>query len=385
MAGIPEYLEACNFRKQFLREQLRWLRAERQQFGEDAKRLQAVEQRVRQELIGYLLPEVQDLFLAGLEQRISYPGLLPIKAKYDAKFEAVERRSVELEQMDEFQQYDFLLDRAQRDVDDIQPKFEAATAHMAIWEQSKWFKSLNQRKYFELGYAAGFFRRILDWRAESFLMAHLTRHAQLDFETPEALKQHFRQLRDETADVVAAYETRVAERDRICGIKQEHGELLRAPERLLGELFGELGDATVAHLDACPEDLRIELARRDSHLNAFLRKLTGVRKQLQYLSELPVTRVDAVTQQLEQELAKVEAKIKKLTLQRRRGKRKKYADADIVNMRNVKQEKWARRQERTARLRQEISAFDRYDHGSFVSSYLWWDIVTHGAIVDYNY
>ena len=382
MAGISNYIEACKFRKNFINEQLQWLREEDGKFATDIKRLQDVEQRIRQELIGYLLPEVQDPHLDSLEERLSYSGLRPIKRKYDEAFDAAEKRRVELEAMDEFQHYDFLIDQANQGVEDIRPKYETACQHISLWEGSKWFKQLNQRKYFEQGYVARWWHTFFDWRAISFLMSELSKKAKLKFNNPVSLKQHYRQLRDETNDIVAAYDKRVAERDRIHGIKTEHQELLKAPERLLAELFNELGGAAISHLDACPEDLRIDLARGDKVLNAFLRKQTGVRKQIQYLRELSVTRLKALFQQLKQDLAKTEAKIKKLELQKRRGKRKHYYSTDLQRMRNVKTDKWERRRDKTGRLRNKIAGFEKYDRGSFTSDYLWWDLITGGSAAD---
>jgi hypothetical protein len=382
MTDIVEYLNACRYRQSFLTQQLQLLSDERHRFQEDAERLQGVEQRIRQELIGYLLPEVQDRYLEELEQRLSYSGFLAIKREYDEKFEAAERRRVEIEGMDEYLHYEFLIDQANRKIEEVRPTYESKKAQIGAWESSKWFQRLKRRHYFELDYSAGLWRRFWDWRAVSLLMGHLRKKAQLSFENPTRLKEFYRHLRAETDDVVSVYESRVAERDRIEGIKTEHQELLKAPERLLGELFQALGEAALAHLDACPEDMRVELARNDKVLNGFFRKLTGVRKQVQYLRELPVTRVDSLIQQVKQEIAKLDAKIKKLEMQRRRGKRKRYSHSEIQRMREVKADKWNRRLDKTSRLRGRIAGFDRYDHGSFVRDYLWWDLITNHAMAD---
>jgi hypothetical protein len=66
-------------------------------------------------------------------------------------------------------------------------------------------------------------------------------------------------------------------------------------------------------------------------------------------------------------------------MQRRRGKRKRYSKSDIQRTRAVKAEKWEKRRMQTRKLRSRIVEFEKYDHGSFVSSYLWWDLITKGA------
>lgn len=77
MFGISDYLEACNYRKGFLDQQREWLFQERHQYDADAKRLQSELDRVRQEMAGYLIPEVNDEHLAELQKHLECPGLLP--------------------------------------------------------------------------------------------------------------------------------------------------------------------------------------------------------------------------------------------------------------------------------------------------------------------
>ena len=382
MYGIREYLQACQYRQSFLREQLHWLHEERNQFGEDAKRLEGASDRIRQEIVGYLVPEVHDQSIVAIEAKLKYPGLTPIKREYDARFQTAERRRVELESMDEIQHYEYQIAQAQQDMEDVRPAYDKKRAELDPWETSKWFLKLQSQGYFETDYSPGFLRRFFDWRAISFLMAELSKKAGLDFAVPADLVKHYRALRADADTVFDAFNKRAAKRDRIERIKSEYEEILKAPEQLLAELFRALGDATLQHLDACPEDLKLELAKGDQHLNAFLRKETGIRKQIQYLRELAVTRVDARIQQLEQELDKTESKIRKLNMQQRRGKRKRYSQNDISRMRNVKAEKWKRRQVKTAKVRRKVSDFDSYDEGSFASDYLWWDLMTGGAAAD---
>ena len=382
MAGIREYLEACRYRQNFLQEQLQWLKQEYAEYGADAERLDEVSQRVQQETVGYLLPEVDDDYLSALQDKLHYPGLLPIKKEYEDRFEAAEARRVELEAMDELQQYEFFWDRAKRDVEDVRPKYDSMKEKLSHWENTKWFWQLEKRGYFKPDYQAGFFRRFFDWRAVSFLMAHLKKKAELSFDLPIKLREHYRLLREEAETVFAAFDKRMAEQTRIENLKAEHQEMLTAPERLLAELFRDLGEAALAHLNACPEDLRLEIARSDSHLNAFLRKQIGTQKQAQYLRELAVTRINSRIQQVEQELHKVDAKIRKLKMQQRRGKRKRYSRDDLFRMRNVKADKWKNKRAKTTKIRHKIVKFNKYDRGSCSSGYLWWDLITNQSHAD---
>ena len=382
MAGIREYLEACKYRKGFLTEQLRWLDQEKANYHSEAERLKSVGDRIRQEMIGYLVPEVSDTYIASLEKRLSYPGLKPIKKDYEGRFEAAEQRRVELEGFEEIQQHDFVLNQAEEKVADISPAYQSTMTKIDHWRNSKWFSDLNKRGYFELDYKPGFFRRFFDWRSISFLMSHLKKKAGLDFENPQLVRENYRLLRDQANDITEAYQARTGERDRITGLKTEHEDLLRAPERLLGELFRDLGEATASHIDACPEDLRMEIAKGDSSLNSFLRKQMGTEKQVQYLRELSVTRIDSRIQQVQQELQKIDAKIHKLEMKRRRGKRKNYSRDDLSRMRTVKEDKWERNRLKTIKMREKLSRFEKHDRGSCSSDYLWWDLMTGGARAD---
>ena len=158
MYGIRDYIEACQYRRDFLSNQRDWLVKERNQFGQDAERLAGTLERIRQEMIGYLIPEVHDTHLESLESRLSYPGLLPIKKQYDTRFDETEKRRAELAAMSEVEFHDVRLEQATTAVEEIRPAYESSRGDVSLWEDSKWFQKLNKRGYFQRGYAPGFFR-----------------------------------------------------------------------------------------------------------------------------------------------------------------------------------------------------------------------------------
>ncbi|NND96388.1 MAG: hypothetical protein HKN47_03550 [Pirellulaceae bacterium] len=382
MYGIKEYLAACNDRRKFLLQQLAWLKEERQQHDADAGRLQDVLHRSGDEMAGYLIPEVSDEFLADLENRLAFPGLLSIKRDFEQRFDEAEKRRIELAAMPEIEHYEIKLRELDEKIKERHPEYDQVRSDIAYWHHSKWHRKLEKAGYYESDYRPGWFRRFFDWRSVSFLIAELAKQADLKFDHPDKLKEHYRVLRDKAHWITTAYEVLGEDRDRLVALKQEYEDTLAAPERLLAELYQALGAATVEHLLACPEDLRIELAGQDRTLNTFLRKHSGLTKQVQYLRELAVARIDSRLQQLDIEIAKINAKIQKLEMQRRRGKRKRYSKADIDRMRAVKADKWARRHAKTTKMRRRISQFDDYDRGSFVGGYLWWDVMTNASAAD---
>ena len=383
MFGISDYLEACNYRKGFLDQQREWLFQERHQYDADAKRLQSELDRVRQEMAGYLIPEVNDEHLAELQKHLECPGLLDIKNDYEKRFDAAERRRVQLETMDEIQHYDERIKSARKLVGELQPRHNELRSEFMHWSGSKWYAQLDRRGYFEKDYWAGFFTRFWDWRAVSFLMADLEKGgAQLSFQTPDELKRHYWKLQEEYKVVMPEYDGRVAQRDRILALKTEHQECVTAPERLLGELYRDLGAAVLDYMNSMPQARRELLASMDPNLNDFLRKEIGIKKQIQYLEILAVSRIDSSAQQVDLERAKIDQKIQKLEMKRRRGKQKWYSQEDIERMRTVKAEKWAKRKMKTEKIRRKITDFNKYDQGSVTDDFLWWDLITNASYGD---
>ncbi len=382
MFGINDYLEACLYRKNFLGQQREWLFQERHQHEANAKRLQAELDRVRQEMAGYLIPEVNDEHLAELQRHLECPGLLDIKNDYEKRFDTAERRRVQLESMDEIQQYDTRIQSARERVGELLPRHNELRSEFMHWSGSRWYAQLDQRGYFEKDYWAGFFTRFWDWRAVSFLMEDLENGPLLSFETPDELKRHYWKLQEEYKVVIPEYDDRAAQRDRILALKTEHQQCVTAPERLLGELYRDLGAAVLDYMNSMPQARREYLASVDSNLNDFMRKELGIKKQIQYLDILAVARIDSSAQQVDLETAKIDQKIHKLETKRRRGKQKFYTQDDIDRMRAVKSEKWAKRKLKTEKMRRKISDFNKYDQGSVTNKFLWWDLITNRSYGD---
>ena len=377
MYGINDYLEACYFRNEFLREQRNWLADEKQQHANDIESLENVLQRSRNIFAGYLIPEIGDSYLEGLETRLSCNGLIDIKRGFEEEFALVEERTQELSTMDEIVHYDQRISTAESSLSEVAPDYDRLKFSMSHWQSSKWFYGLNKRGYFEENYYPSFFNRFFDWRAVSFLMADIERKAaDLKFDHPEPLKARFRELRSEFEKVSAEYGDRLLVVQRINGLHDEYQQLLVRPEELLDELYKALGEQVIAHLENCPNPMLMRFAAEDEAVNKYMQMIIGVRKQIQYLRELSVTRLDSRLEQNQFEMQKVERKINKLRSQRNRGKRKYYSHEDIEKMRNVKAEKWDRRRMKTEKLRKRIVDFDRYNDGSCHEDYLWWDLIT---------
>lgn len=377
MYGIYDYLDACGYRKDFLLEQREWMILEREQHDADAMRLQGELDRVRQEMAGYLIPEINDEYVTELQHHLDCPGLIEIKSDYERQFDEAENRRIELESLDEIQNYKDRIHFARMAENELRPEYDQLKSSLGVFSDSKWFTKLNQKGYFEQDYQAGFFGRFFDWRSVSFLMADVEKGLGQSFDEPEQLKSQYRDFVSKSEKLFPEFESRTAERERISGLKSEHEMMVSAPERLLAELYRDLGARVIEHIQGSPEQLRLRIASADSGLNEFMKREAGIQKQIEYLRQLSVARIDLKTQEVDLELDKVHRKIHKLQGQAARGKVKRYTEEDIRRMRNVKAEKWQKRRLKTEKLRRRISDFKKYDKGSWEEDYLWWDLITN--------
>jgi len=382
MHGINNYLDACEYRRKFLSDQRDWMILEREQHEAEAVRLQTELDRTRQEMAGYLIPEVNDEYLTDLQESLGCYGLIDIKANYETQFDAAEQRRVELETFDEIQNYQDRIQLARSNESELRPQYESLKSELSAWTMSKWFLKLRSKGYFNQDYQAGFFGRFSDWRSVSFLMADVESKLDCKFDTPDQLKNQYQQLMTQTQDVFPKFEALVAERERIMGLKEEHESVVAAPERLLSELYSELGGHVIEHISPSSRAVRVRIANADAGLNEFLKRESGIQKQIQYLRELSVARIDSRSQEVDLELDKIGRKIYKLEGQQARGKRKRFSNDELARMRNVKAEKWQKRRMKTEKMRRRIAEFKKYDKGSWEDDYLWWDLMSNSAPAD---
>jgi len=107
----------------------------------------------------------------------------------------------------------------------------------------------------------------------------------------------------------------------------------------------------------------------------FLKKFVGVSKQLDYLRQLQVSRVDGHLQSLEAQAQELERKI--LKYQRKPGKFK--SEDELAGLRKMDHDKWERRRRKIQKVRTRVAGFHKYDKGAITSDYLWWDVISGRA------
>jgi hypothetical protein len=379
VATAQQYFDAAQERLTFLEAQKAQLEAADQSYARDATRADELWQRSWRELGGYLLPEVDDQVLADLERRLTYPGLMPIRDDFRARVAAAKAREAELSGLEAVMHTDILVANVEDELQEIDAPAKAFQAELDGWRASPWLAKLDARGYFTADYKPGFLSRFGDWRAVSFLMRDLEKNPQLKFADPEALKSHFRTLETESGSVFALHRRLTDKRAEVQGLRTEYEQMQAAPATLNREMYVALAEALRDHLESTPVDLRFELARGDAHMVTFFKKLDGLDKKRQYLSELRVLRIQRHVEELAQQLHKLRAKVSKRRDKRRRGRFRNVSDAEIASLRRLKADKWQRRHDKLEKVRLRLDDFEDYDRGSIGEHVLWWDVMTRGA------
>ena len=382
MASASKYKLAMQERQEFLRQQRRLLEQQRSEYDGGVKELERLLERTRQEMVGYLLPELADEDLHALQLRLSYPGLIPIKREFDERLAEIHQRQAEMAEMDEIKNSEFLVSRVEDQMAEIAEAYTRFREELQPWFDSPWFLKLNERSYFSAEYKPSLLRRFWDWRAVSFLMVDLEHKGAPSFEDSDQLRTHYRKLRGQADPVIALNDDLVKQQRRLLDIKAEYESLQAAPGEQVAAMYRAMGEAILDHLQASAEQTRLELAGEDRYFSAFLVKESGIRKQIQYLRELAVTRIDSQVEALQQQDEKLSRKIDKVNQKLSRGKARFYTDQEVAQMRQFKEDKWVKRHTKLRRIRTRITSFDRYDEGSFLETYLWWDLITNRARAD---
>ncbi|PIE18955.1 MAG: hypothetical protein CSA66_03440 [Proteobacteria bacterium] len=380
MAGPDQYFQAARERLAFLEAQRQTLQDARASYERDAARAEELLERSWRELAGYLLPEVHDALLVDLEARLSYPGLRPIRDEYADRITQARARRLELAQREEVLHTDILVAGVDDQLAEIAPSAEAFRRELDVWTCSRWFQVLEAAGWFRPDYAPGFFARIRDWRAVSLLLDDLEeRDPDLAFDDPEALKGHYHRLQADSGAVFDLEARLTARRAEIEALAREHEALTEAPANLRQQMYVALAAALRDHLEACPVELRFELAHDDPHLLTFFKKISGLDKKTTYLRELSITRIGRRIDELTRQLNKLQRKLQKRSVKHMRGRFYGVSQAELDGLRDLKADKWARRHLKLDKLRRRLAEFDRWESGSIGDHVLWWDLMTRGA------
>jgi hypothetical protein len=374
MATAVEMYDAMGNRLGFLYSEQSQFSKEKDAYLQEAKRLEELLKRTRNELVGYLLSDLHDSDIVALEKRLSYPMLHPIKEKYERLLAEAQAKKKELDERDEIKNYEFHHGNIEDEIKTHQDARDDLKAKLSRWEQNIWFVRLRYRKYFDEGYRPGLWTWLSNWRSVSFLMTDFKKQYQIKYRNATEVKEAYGKLKSDSDTISEMYEELNRRKAAIEELKATYDGLVKAPDDLFHKMYLEMGDAILAHFESCPEEFRGELSKGDKNLGIFLKKMSGLKKQVQYLREIVINRIDPVLSSLDAQLAKLGKKRSKVL--RKLG----FTDAELDGIRKLDEGKWSGRREKLARLRQRIGDFNRYENGSFSDKFLWWALITNMAV-----
>lgn len=374
MVSSADFIQAAQARRTFLTQERDALETEWQEYDKERKRLEGLLGQVGQELASYLLVEVTDEEVEALQKRLRYPGLLPIKRQFEERLARAQARRAELEKLHEAVHNEFHLAQTKDEIEAIREAYNKLQQDVGLWRSNAWFNELESRGYFEPGYKSGFWSAFRDWRAVSHLMAEVEIGRDKPFAAPDEVRADWISLKSQWDSISEAWNDLHRKQRELTSLGNEYKEVCGAPERLFQEMYVALGDAILKHLEACPQDTLVELSASDENFATFLKKQVGLRKQVQYLREVPTTRIAPVLQTLKSDLSKLDRKIAKASY-----KGIRVTPDELNKLRDLKADRWSKRRQGLQEVRGNISGFHKYQKGSFAEDYLWWDLMTRRA------
>ncbi len=378
MQSAKTYFEAASRRRKFLNGQLELLSAADAAYQQDADRAAVLSARAWRELGGYLLPEVDDGVIRGLETTLRYPSLVPIRDDFRQRTAAAVARREELASLEEVVHTDILVSKVDDELREITPAADGFRADLAAWSESRWYQELELRGYFGQ-HEAGLWARFRNWRAVSFLMSEVADKQGLEFATGSELQEHVMTLQSDSRALFDHEERLKKRRQAITDLDAEHTKLTTAESDLHREMYVALSEAIRDHLESTPVELRFDLAKGDPHLVTFFKKISGLDAKKSYLEELRVTRIQRHMSDLEQQRYKLDLKVSKREHKSRRGRFFGVPQSEIDSLNNHKADKWQRRHQKLEKIRNRLDRFDDYDKGTIGDQVLWWDVITRNA------
>jgi len=379
MSQAQQLAAALSERRDALAQEAMALQAELVRHTAEADRLEAQVERNRRELAGYLVPDIDDETLGALERRFHYPSLLTNKAAFVAAIAAAEAERAALEADQTFIDREVLRVEAQQTLADVGPSLAEVEATKAPWDTCPRHATLIAAGFYESNPPGGFARKFSFWRQGSFLMAELEKKRVSRFSDLADLRARWQAiLADYTALTHAAHDAEETLK-QMDGLEARHRHLLAEPADQFKACFEALGRALVDHLLALPEDSLVEFARSDPSLASFLKKDAGLRKQVAYLREIAQVRLQPSIRTLEAEATKADGKASRIFSKLSRGRAVPATTADVQRARSYPRDKWEKRRTSLGKTRERLGGYHDYDRGSFLTTYLWWDVMTHGA------
>ena len=199
-------------------------------------------------------------------------------------------------------------------------------------------------------------------------------------------KKEFAEVLEEYLEAVRTLETYDP---KLASLKAELTAGVQLEEELSGSRQGLesleprwLGLARIAlaeHLEALPQESLGDVLVNVPALEIVVKKWRGLDHQVRYLDSIRDLQVEPSCNQVDESIRKLEKE--SLKYQRPKNAGTVFpAEAFEKRFDPARTEKLKKRVSRIGETQERVYVFDRYDRGSFVTDFLWWDLVTDGRI-----
>ncbi|KAA0254162.1 hypothetical protein FBQ97_06520 [Acidobacteria bacterium ACD] len=333
------------------------------------------------ELVTALLPDLTREALAAASALVGFPGLLQKDHPGRVVKERAERtaRLAVVEADPRYRDRKLLRDPGvgtlTRAIAELE-EFRQPAASIVTRFQHPRLSRLLESGYGTERYAVPFWRLsyYADWKAGDEILEVFPGRQSFGEILPEyldaaaTLETYDRKLEALRAEVKAGVDLeteRAAHLDALSSLEARHLALARV------DLAEHLREAPLESLGAA-------LASAPA-LAVTARKWSGLLHQLKYLDEIRGKQVEPAVQAVEKEMAKIQKDVVKFSRPKNAGA---TFDEDEVHRRygREKRVKLGSRLDRIERTHETVYRFDRYDRGSFVRDFLWWDVITDGRV-----
>ena len=162
-------------------------------------------------------------------------------------------------------------------------------------------------------------------------------------------------------------------------LEEELGASREGLRSLEPRYYGLARIALAVHLEALPQESLGDVLSNVPALEIPVKKWLGLDHQMRYLDSIRDLQVEPACEDVDREIRKLEKD--NLKYQRPKNAGAVFRAEDFERRFDpARTEKLKKRVARIGEAQETVYAFDRYDRGSFVRDFLWWDLLTDGRI-----
>lgn len=215
-----------------------------------------------------------------------------------------------------------------------------------------------------------------DWKQSDELVE---RHApKLGVTTWEALRSKTLEAEAAIATLQGEREAFVQRRRGIADLVHRHRETEQALQNLPARTLAGVRGRLRGHLEPLGVDRLAQLFAGDPAVAVALQRLSGLAAKRRYLVEAAEQYILTPRQQVAAALTRNHRDLQKLS--RPKNARRTFPAAAMEKRFRDRSGAVGKRRQRWDDTRTQVLEFDRYDRGSLVEDFLWWDLMTDGRL-----